>query len=142
VLVSAGTTPGAHFGLYISNTTHVAVQPSVHIANTSQLPDNTTLLMYVSPGIPYGNFSITTASDRVSLLLCSNATVFMGGAGFWTLAQQNVEEQVLASTGAVVSTRKLFAGPQTGEVQHVLSGVTGQTVIFTKLPVLDSIRTT
>ena len=118
------------------------MQPSVHNANTSQLPDNTTLLIYVSPGLPYGNLSITTASDRVSLLLCSNATVFMGGTGFWTLAQQNVEEQVLAPTGAVVSTRKLFAGPQTGRVQHVLSGVAGQTVIYTKLPLLDSIRVT
>ena len=104
-------------------------------ASTSrrQLPDNTTLLMYVSPGTPFGNISIITTGDRVSVLLCSNATVFMGGAGFWVLAQQNVEEQVVASTGAVVSTRKLFAGPQTGEVRHVLSGVAGQTVIYTKV---------
>ena len=133
--LSGGTQPGAHRGLYISNTSHLDLsrgQPA-----PLPLAVNTTLLLYLAPGLPFANLSLACLGETVTFVVCANASVFMTGE-FWNLANQNVEETVLGSSGETVSKRQIFPGPQTGMMRHSFHQSAGDTVIYTKSQPLKS----
>eukprot|EP01052_Picozoa_sp_SAG31_P033045 SAG31_NODE_3686_length_3988_cov_1.963487_2_plen_280_part_00 len=127
--LSGGLQPGAHRGLYISNTSHVDL--SIGQPTPRPLAVNTTLLLYLVPGVPFANLSVATPGDTVTFVVCANASVFMSGS-FWALTDQNVEEIVLGTAGETLSHRQLFPRPQTGAMQHSFHQHAGETVIYTK----------
>jgi hypothetical protein len=128
-----GTDPSPSFGLFVSNTTQLGVGGGGgRTTRVATLPKNTTVLTFLTAGVPFANISVGTRGSTIAFFLCSNATVFMGGS-FWSLGNENVEEVVEASSGAVISKRKLFPGAKSGQVQHSFSLSAGETVAYTKI---------
>ena len=118
--LQGGTRKGG-FGLYIGNTSQVAVQ----------VPDNSTLLLRMSWGVPFANVTLGRPSDlSIHVFAASNATVFMDG-GFWFLQDQNVQATVVTASGRTSSSR-VFSKPMTGQQRHVFECSIGETISFTK----------
>ena len=129
---AGGTNLSPSFGLFVSNTTQLGVGGGgSQTKRAAALPSNTTILTFLTAGVPFANVSVGTQGDTLAFFLCSNATVFMDGS-FWNLVNENVQEVVEAPSGAVVSTRKLYPGAKSGQVQHSFSLSAGETVTFTK----------
>jgi hypothetical protein len=132
--LGGGTAPGSHFGLFVTNQTQLDVGGGGRgraPQRVPPLPRNSTVLTFLTAGIPYANISVGSESNTLSFFLCSNATVFLGGS-FWALANENVEEVVEAASGAVISKRQLFPGLRSGQVQHSFNLSAGETVVYTK----------
>ena len=116
-----GSSPTRCYGLLISNTSHVSVV----------VPDNSTLVVRLSWGVPFANVSFGQPCDTATTVFAaSNVTVFMGG-GFWLLDHENVVISVLMASGQT-STSRAFAAPMTGQQTHALECGIGDTVTMTK----------
>ena len=70
----------AHFSVYVGNTSLAAIPP---------VPNNSTLIVCQSYGVPFANLSLQGANTALTMFAASNVTVFMSG-GFWTLARPSL----------------------------------------------------
>jgi hypothetical protein len=98
-----------HFSVYVGNTAIATVPP---------LPENSTLLICQSLGIPFANMSLP-GNQELEIFAASNVTVFMSGA-FWSLNNSNMMETLTKFEGGREwrSSQLVFPSKVTGAMTH------------------------
>lgn len=129
-VLKGGQTGGPVAGLYGGSSRHVVIAPEC-------VPNGTVLLVFRAAGVPKMQFDIGAPGDTLlTLSLMSDAAVVIGG-GFWRLDAQNVVQTIKGTDGSVLSRRPVFSAPVTGQMQHEVSGLMGQSIVFQKVPAYD-----